>query len=74
VVHFVHLVLAAGSAGVGAISDCLAVHVAVPAPGNRGARRFRTPECAIFLAGSPAAWATRDLTRHALPFKVVTFE
>ena len=65
--HSVHLVLAARSAGLGAVSDCLAVDVAVAAPGNRGARCFRIPERAIFLAGSPAARATRDLDgKHCL--------
>jgi hypothetical protein len=60
-VHSVHLVLAAGSVGAGALSDRLAVYLAVPASGNRGARRFCTAERALLLAGSPAAGSANDL-------------
>ena len=60
--------LAAGATGPGALSNRLAADVAFPPPGNRGSRRFRALERAIFLAGSPSARAASDLRRPSTAF------
>ena len=63
-VYFVRIVLAAGFAGPGSLSDCVAAHAAVPARGDCRAWGIRVAERVVLPSRARVAGSACHLTEE----------